>query len=391
MKIGFHARHLSSPNLTGWNRYSINLLRELGCLGTKIVLYGNKPLDVQYLALLVEFDCQVRIAPVMPYFVYEQFWLARQSERDELDVFHSPFNAGIPWLASCATVLTIHDLIEEKFNDPAARAMLRSSLTGVRRFRRHIGWRKDRVQERLYQRIARYRADRVITVSKHAKTDIISEFSSLQGRVSVIYNAAGPEFKRSVSNNERQDMRKRYDLSRPYVLYVGSYQRRKNVSFLIRAFASTQLPDVLLALAGDLSHHGIDHDLIKDLGLTDKVRCVGVVADRDLPAMYAEAGCFVYPSLYEGFGLQLCEAMACRCPTLAADATCLPEVLGGGGEIFSLDDPRQLGALIRRIFREPEFANCLRGKALERSADFSWRRAAEETREVYQAAIAARR
>jgi len=390
MKVGFHARHLSNPNLTGWNRYSINLLSALAGLGTEIVLYGNRPLSGHHLADISPEHRQVRVAPPMPYFAYEQGWLARQAGKDQLDVFHSPFNSGLPWFAPCAAVLTIHDAIVEKVDDPMARRMLWPSMTSVRRFRGYAGWRKDRMLERVYQRIARARADTVITGSEHAKGDLVSELAVPPARVSVIYHAAGTAFERPLSSSERQRVRTDYNLMRPYVFYIGSYQPRKNVSLLIRAFASARLPEVLLVLAGDPEHHGIDHHLIADLGLQDNVRCVGAVADSDLPAMYAQAACFVYPSLYEGFGLQLCEAMASGCPTLAADATSLPEVLGDGGEIFPVDDPERLGALIRRVVLDTEFAERLRVKGRERSASFSWRRTAEETLNVYEAAIALR-
>jgi glycosyltransferase involved in cell wall biosynthesis len=122
--------------------------------------------------------------------------------------------------------------------------------------------------------------------------------------------------------------------------------------------------------------------------VADRVRLLGWVDDADLPALYSEALCFVYPSKYEGFGLQLCEAMAVGCPTLAANATCLPEILGAGGETFRIDSSDELSNLLRRICDEEEFRARLSRRASSRSKEFSWHGTAVETMKVYTDIIA---
>jgi len=387
MKLGFNAHHLSNPALNGWNRYSVNLIAQLASSGIQIILYGKKPFYDGHLRRIGE-ACEVRTAPRMPNLIYEQVWLARQCQKDQLDVFHSPFNSGLPWFARCATVLNIHDVIDEKLYDRVAWRMRWSSMASFRDARIYIVWRKDRAREHIYQRISRARADKIITGSQHAKADIIDSFRIPAERVSVIHHAADSIFSPPVSDEERRRVRDRYGLCCPYVFYVGSHQERKNVPFLIRAFADAKLRDVQLAVGGDPSHHGVP-ELVAALALTDQVKCLGEIPDRDLPALYAEAACFVYPSKYEGFGLQLCEAMAGGCPTLAADATSLPEVLGQGGLTFPLDSVSPLVELIHRIIDEPSFAQALRLRAHERSRHFSWKKCAEETINVYQAAMQA--
>ena len=109
------------------------------------------------------------------------------------------------------------------------------------------------------------------------------------------------------------------------------------------------------------------------------------VADEELPALYAGALCFVYPSLYEGFGLQLCEAMAVGCPCLASRATSLPEVLGDGGGLFDPNSTADLAGLLRRVASDPAFRADLSRRGRCRSGDFSWTRTAEQTVEVYRA------
>jgi glycosyltransferase involved in cell wall biosynthesis len=111
---------------------------------------------------------------------------------------------------------------------------------------------------------------------------------------------------------------------------------------------------------------------------------LGWVDEADLPVLYAEALCFVYPSEYEGFGLQLCEAMAVGCPVLAANATCLAEVLGDGGDTFSLDDIGKLTDLLEKVAFDPLYYEILRQRAVKHSCFFGWSKTAQETLQVYR-------
>ena len=114
-----------------------------------------------------------------------------------------------------------------------------------------------------------------------------------------------------------------------------------------------------------------------------RLRLLNWVEEADLPALYAEAFCFVYPSEYEGFGLQLCEAMAVGCPVLAANATCLPEVLGDGGETFSLENETGLTALIIQLFATSDLRNALQARAKRQSQAYSWQQTAQKTLATY--------
>ena len=172
--------------------------------------------------------------------------------------------------------------------------------------------------------------------------------------------------------------RERFHIDTPYVFYVGGWETRKNLPFLIDAFEAADLPGVALVLAG-----GRD-DERERFRRHDRVRLLGWVDEDDLRALYAEAVAFVYPSRHEGFGLQVCEAMAMGCPVFAARATSLPEVLGDGGETFTLDGVGELAALLKRVTSDPAFRDDLVAKALRRSAEFSWRKAAAETAAVYR-------
>ncbi len=211
-------------------------------------------------------------------------------------------------------------------------------------------------------------------------------------RISVVYEAADPVFHHPVSSEAITELRAKRGLNQPYFLYLGGWEQRKNVPFLVRGFAAAAILGVELVLAGgkDLERAEL-LKLAGELGCAERVKFLGFIPDAELPALYAGALAFVYPSEYEGFGLQLVEAMAVGCPVLAARVTCLPEILGSGGETFALGDPGELAGLLRRVATDESFRTELANRGRIRSAEFSWDRAATETAAVYRQVLEARR
>jgi glycosyltransferase involved in cell wall biosynthesis len=369
VKVAFNARLLAAPGLRGWNRYTVNLLAQLPALGVEPYLYSDRPLHESHLARLPVGSFQVRLAGLR-YPVWEQYWLPRQCERDRVDLLHCPLNFGLPWLCPCPRVLTLHDAIDQVYYSP--RMTWRERL------------RPATLVSRLYHWMARRSADHVITVSEHARSDLVRRLGVSRRQVSVVYEAADPHFQDSVTVEMREQTRRRHGLGRPYFFYVGGWERRKNIPFLVRAVAAAGLSDVEMVLAGGKEQErGELQRLAAEQGVSERLRLLGWVEESDLPSLYAEALAFTYPSEYEGFGLQVCEAMAVGCPVLAADQTSLPEVVGDGGAVFPLDDPASLSALLRRTAIDRGFRDDLRRRARQRSRAFSWKRTAEESVAVY--------
>lgn len=373
MKVGINARLLSAPTLRGWSRYTINLLRELPAQGAELFLYTDQPLHQNHVDQLPRQSYQIRLAPEMRYTLWEQYWLPRRCAADGVDVFHTPFNFGLPWSTQCPRILTLHDAIGQVDSIPFGRQR----------------WSRDFFQSGLRHWVSRTRADKVITPSEYSRGDLVKHLGIENDKIVVIPEAADARFHESISETQRAAIRARYRLVRPYIFYVGGWEERKNIPFLLRAFSAAGLGGLELVLAGGLDEQraGLS-SLAASLNVADRVRLLGWVDDADLPALYSEALCFVYPSKYEGFGLQLCEAMAVGCPTLAASATCLPEVLGAGGETFRIDSSDELSNLLRRICDEEEFRARLSRRASSRSKEFSWHRTAVETMKVYTDIIA---
>lgn len=376
MRVGVNTRLLCSPNLRGWNRYTLNLVDALADMGISVYLFSDRALNDVHLARLANRNCVVRVSGPMRYFLWEQRWLPRQCAADNVDVLHCPYHFGLPWSTSCPRVLTLHDAIDLAYYGPL------TSWTKK--------WGRAAFETRLYEWIGRTRAHHVVTVSEHAKSQLIEYLSIPASKITVAHLAADPCFHEPISEIEKSQVLGELRLTRPYFLYVGGFERRKNVPFLVRAFANAQLGDTDLVLAGENDGYANEIlDFAASVGVRTKVLVPGAIKDSQLAALYAGALAFVYPSQYEGFGLQLCEAMALGCPILAARATSLPEVLGDGGETFDLSEPDELVALLRRIQCDSVFRDTLARRAKTRSANFSWRRTAEQTISAYRRALEA--
>jgi glycosyltransferase involved in cell wall biosynthesis len=374
MRIGINARLLRDPTMRGWNRYTVNLVAELSRSGVELFLYSDRQLHPAHLARFEPDSYRVVQAPPMRYVLWEQVWLPRQCARDRIDVLHSPYNYSLPWSSSCPRVLTLHDAIDAVYYRPQARWTDNLSP-------RSLKW-------RLHNWAATSRANRIITVSNHAKRDLAEALGISAAKISVIYEAADPRFSQPVSDEALERVRRKYAMPARYVFYVGGWERRKNIPFLMREFGAANLDGVHLVLGGGTDPQRAElTQLAGELRIRDRTTMLGWIDDEDLPAIYSGALCFAYPSEYEGFGLQLCEAMASGCPTFASRATSLPEVLGNGGESFVLDAPGGLAALIRRVSTDDDFRKDLSGRARARSLEFSWAETARQTLSVYESLL----
>ena len=372
MRIGFNASLLSSPSLRGWNRYAVNLISELATLDYDLFLYAKDTIHEDHLKRIKKGRIQIRVHPTPSHFSWEQRWLPDQAKRDKVHILHSPFNYGLPFRTHCPKILTLHDAIETIYYGP------KRSLT------EKYNWAS--FTSGFYHWVARTSADRIITVSEHSKADLITHLKIAPAKIEVIYEASDAQF-HTADENPVEAAANRPHPS-PYFFYVGGWEERKNIPFLLRAFSESKLGETQLVLAGgaETDRPRVEQS-VSELGLMSRVKLLGWVSEIELRTWYANALAFVYPSSYEGFGLQLCEAMASGCPTLAARASCLPEVLGAGGEIFSLDSTAELKALLEKLNDQIDFRAELRARAKKRSLDFSWHKTAQKTAALYESLV----
>ena len=288
---------------------------------------------------------------------------------DGLDVFHlGEFH--FPRVGDVPAVATVHDLTTELF--PEQHVWLNRALHA-----RRLRW-------------IRERADRVVVVSESTGRDLTRLLEIPPGRVHRIYEARGHDTDGELPPARVDEVRARYDLDDgPYVLSVGTLEPRKNHERLIRAFEAlpSRFDDVRLAVAGGEGwrSRGI-HRAVETSPARERIRLLGPVPGRDLPALYAGATVFALASLYEGFGLPVLEAMAMGTPVLTSDVSSLPEV---AGDAALLVDPHSTEAVrdgLERLLGDAGLRGRLARRGRERERRFTWRRAAEETLDVYRLA-----
>jgi glycosyltransferase involved in cell wall biosynthesis len=297
--------------------------------------------------------------------IWMQTMLPRAVRDNRLDICHFT-NSLAPINLPCPMVITFHDM--SLFRHPGLHP-LRAVL----------------VVRPLLPVLAR-RADAIITVSMAARRDVMSDLHIRADKVHVVYEAAAGHFQPIGDGGELERVRARYDLSAPFVLYVGTLEPRKNLTRLVRAFAGVRrrLPDAQLILVGQL---GWKYEAllaeIERLDLKMGVRRLGYVPEGDLAALYSLATAFVFPSIYEGFGLPIVEAMACGTPVLTSDRSSMAEIARGAARLI---DPFDTAAMTEGLFdllTDETLRLELRAAGLKRAAEFSWARAAEETAAVY--------
>jgi glycosyltransferase involved in cell wall biosynthesis len=247
-----------------------------------------------------------------------------------------------------------------------------------------------RLYFRTMTRLSARVADAIIVPSTTVRDDTAAVLSAPMKKLHVVYEAAAARY-RPIPADEAGSVARRYGIEGPYVLSVGSLEPGKNRARLIRAVRDARDAgvDVTLAVAGQPAwRHEAEHDLADQVGIGDRVRWLGYVPPDDLPALYSGAAVFAFPSLYEGFGLPVLEAMACGTPVLTSDVSATAEV---AGDAALLVNPRSVTAIsegLRRLLEDDALRAQLRARGLARAAEFSWRRAAEETYAVYRSVTA---
>lgn len=290
------------------------------------------------------------------------------------DLLHVPYFAT-PFTQPIPTVVTIHDVIPLRLPVYKTSGLLQAYNALVSRASR--------------------RAPLIITVSQYSRRDIEETLGIPAERIRVVLEAAGPQFRLVEDPAMLAAARERYGLNERYVLYVGGFDDRKNVGALIEAFArllaERDEPELQLMLAGDTARLGGAtypdwRPLAQKLGVMARIR-TGDVADADLPLLYSAAAAFVFPSLYEGFGLMPLEAMACGTPVVCSNRTSLPEVVGSAALLVDPEKPEALATSIAQVLSDEQLRAALREGGLARAAEFSWKSAAIATHAVFEEAL----
>ena len=283
-----------------------------------------------------------------------------------IDVFHGTDHL-LPPLRRARTVFTLHDLIFKFF--PEYHLPLNRAFLGV-----------------MLPRFLR-RADSIIAVSECTKRDAIRLYHLPPEKIAVIHEGFDPALRPVEDKNLIAQARARYAHGQPFILYLGTIEPRKNIVALIdavRALRARGLPHRLLIAGrkGWLYQPTLDH--VAQMGMSDAVDFLDYVPDAELPALFSACDAFVFPSLYEGFGLPPLEAMACGAPVVCSNTSSLPEVVGDAAVLFDPRDIGEIASAIERVVSDAALRDELRAKGIAQAAKFSWERAARETLAVYE-------
>jgi len=233
------------------------------------------------------------------------------------------------------------------------------------------------------------RAAHVLTVSACSRRDIIARYGVDGARVTAVPLAADPAFTpRTAEEVER--VKRKHSLTRPYFVHLGSLHPRRNIEKLMDAFASVKDASDL-ALVGRVERPWLSMaPLIRARKLDGRVKHLGYVGEADLPALLTGAVALTYPSLYEGFGLPVIEAMACGTPVLTSNVSALPETAGGAAFLVDPASTEEIATGLRALLEDPALRERLSEAGLARAAAFSWRRTAEGTIAAYRKAMEGR-
>lgn len=368
MNIGIDA-HMLGQNETGNETYILELVRALAQreTGDTFFVYVEAP---EVLPPDVRAARHVRVVQYatrsgMTRLLRE---LAQRAARDKLDVLHISYNAPLRLPTACALVVTIHDISFEEHPEWFPRKL-----------RAFLKWSVPRSA-----RMARA----ILTDTQSAKSDLVRLYRLPHEKVFVTPYAAHARFQPIHDQEALRQVRAKYNTSDKFVLVVGNMQQRKNLVRLMQVFAKVKrtraLPHKLVIVGQSLWR--AEEAMARARALGDSVVLTGYVPDADLPLLYNAADIFCYPSLYEGFGLPVLEAMACGTPVIASNVSSLPEVAGDAARLVDPYDEHAIAEALRELAENDALRHTLRVKGLAHARQFSWERTAQQTLQVYERA-----
>lgn len=362
MKIGVMLRHLGQPG--GIGVYTSNIVSSLLQIDRGnhyFLLYQDSDQCGRFPRYPNSTEVVLRARAKLE---WDQVTVPRFASRNGIDLLYNP-KLSVPLITRSKTVLVMHGA--EQFAVPHA-------------FKWH-----DRIYFSIANRLYARRADAIIAMTNTGARDISRYMDADPTKISVV-----PE-----SYNERCSMlnheqllaaKEKYALPDHFILFVGGLNPIKNFGNLVRAYRviRDQFPHKLVVVGFRRWKFSNDLRLVTELGLDDDVVFPGFLPDEDIPAIYGLADAFVFPSLYEGFGMPVLEAMACGCPVITTERGCSPEVAGDAAILVNPEDPDEIATAVQRVLTDEALRSQLVERGLTRTRQFSWEKCARETLAVFE-------
>lgn len=367
MKISMDARGINLYNGTGIGTYTENLVKELLKIDNENE-YSLFWAGQNYESYKKD-NTKIILTSKRHSAFYENHYFPKYIKNNNIDIHHLPQNGmGLCEDYFTKSIVTIHDLIPYILPETTGRGYLE-------RFIKNMPNILDK-------------AKGILTVSEYSKRDILKFFNHIpEEKIFVTHLAANSNFKPLDKDYCKTLIKNKYNFSLPYILYIGGFSSRKNAKDLITAFNNVfkdlNEPHVLL-LGGSIKDEGLKLvEYSKTLSFKNNIIFTGFIEDNLLPTLYNGAELFVYPSLYEGFGLPPLEAMSCMTPVITTNVTSIPEVTKDSCILIDPNDIDTLENTLLDLLNNKTLREELAKKGYERSKDFSWRKTAEKTLEVY--------
>lgn len=370
MKIGINTRYIQNRQ-TGIENYTLNLLLNLKKVDKDneyVLFFGSdKAVPLEITECGFNYDvCKIPTRNQLTKVIWSHFYLPLQIKRLKLDLFHEPLFIA-PIFKSSPTVVTVYDLafihVPDCFPYRAKfyfKALLAKSLKS---------------------------SDRVIAISVSTKNDIVENFGISPNKIDIVYPGIDEAFKLIGDKEILEAVRVKYGLD-DFVLAVSLISPRKNIIRLIKAFGLLKAEGggnhKLVIVGGNGWGYEEAHLQVRRSGLEGEVKFLGYVPKKDLVCLYNLAKAFVYPSLYEGFGMPVLEAMACGCPVAASNVSSVPEACGDAALFFDPYSIEGISSVTSRLLRENDLRHKCIQNGFKQIGKFSWKKAAETTVNIYK-------
>ena len=299
----------------------------------------------------------------------EQLLFPIELYKENLDLMHfTHFNSPVLYFKK--SIVTIHDVTPYFFPGHKMKSVIRK-----------IGFRTV-----FFSSVKK--ASKVIAVSENTKIDIVKHFKIKKNKIDVIYEGADSQFKVINNNQKITEIKKKYNITKPFIFYTGVWRNHKNLVGLVKAFGILKNKYKLnyqLVLGGkEDPYYPEVRKTWEKLGLKKEIIRTGFIKQEELPLFYNAAKLFIIPSFYEGFGLIGLEAMACGTPVVSSNKTSLPEVLGDAAIYFNPNNPEEMAEKMKLVLTDKKLYNELREKGFKQIRKYSWKRMGKETMMIYE-------
>lgn len=376
MRITFEGQPFCNPNKTGIGIYAYNIVTNILKLDKTNEYYINifDFLNLHKAKDFLKKDSNLNSAIIksngfLPYRVfisYQKLFKFIPYEmflRNKSDISHF-FNFAVPRNISGKVITNVYDMVYKRFPETMNKI-------NYQVLNRHLSY-------------SCQRADMILTISQNSKNEIVEYMNVHPDKIEIAYSAVDRDI--YYNKPDKAYLRSKYNIDSDYIFYLGTLEPRKNVAALIKAFKiiSGKYKDIKLVIAGGEGWKSDNvFELIEDLKLLHKVLFLGYVSKEDKPILYSSASMFVFPSLYEGFGIPPLEAMACGTPVVVADNSSLPEVVQDAGILVDSSDIESLAFQMERLLNDSQLRSRYIEKGLLQSQKFSWADSAQKVMKIY--------